>query len=123
MPEWRWLPALLAVAVAPAAHWESRAQLPVARTEVSAAAAGGRLVVAGGFLAEGTTSPRVDAYDPVSDSWTRLPDLPRGVNHAAAASYQGRVYVLGGYPGGRPPLRSAWVLRDGRWHALPPMPL
>src|SRR5919106_6712988 len=79
-----------------AARWETRASLPVPRTEVAGAAAGGRVVVAGGFLADGSSSPRVDAYDPAGDTWTRLPDLPLGVNHAAAASYGGRMYVLGG---------------------------
>jgi N-acetylneuraminic acid mutarotase len=108
-------------AAAPSARWESRAPLPVARTEVAAAASGGRVVVAGGFLADGSTSARVDAYNPVTDAWSRLPDLPVGVNHAAAAAYRGRVYVLGGNAGGRR-LRTAWVLRSGRWHALPPMP-
>jgi N-acetylneuraminic acid mutarotase len=78
--------------------------------------------VAGGFLADGSSSARVDAYDPGTDAWTRLPDLPLVVNHAAAAAYRGRVYVLGGYSVGRQPLRNAWLLRDGRWRALPPLP-
>ncbi|HEV8248824.1 MAG TPA: kelch repeat-containing protein [Gaiellaceae bacterium] len=117
--------ALLAVATpsaaAPSARWESRAPLPVPRTEVSAAATGGRIVVAGGFLADGSSSPRVDAYDPATDTWTRLPDLPFGVNHAAAAAYRGRVYVLGGYATHQR-LRTAWVLRGGGWRTLPKLP-
>jgi hypothetical protein len=104
------------------ARWETRAPLTVPRTEVAAAAAGGRIVVAGGFLAEGSTTSRVDAYDVATDTWRRLPDLPRAVNHAAAAAYRGRVYVLGGNAPGLGRQRSAWVLDGSRWRALPPMP-
>ena len=118
--------AALAVAApsvaASAARWESRAPLPVSRTEVAAAAAGGRVVVVGGYLADGTSSAHAYAYDPSRDSWRRLPDLPVAVNHAAAATYRGRVYVLGGYVGRGQPLRGAWVLEGNRWRALPRMP-
>lgn len=118
--------AALAVAApsfaASSARWESRAPLPVPRTEVAAAAAGGFVIVAGGYLADGSSSARVDAYDPARNAWRRLPDLPVGVNHAAATAYRGRVYVLGGYAGPRQPLRAAWVLERGRWRPLPRMP-
>jgi N-acetylneuraminic acid mutarotase len=119
------LAALLLAAPAVAAssaRWEERAQLPLPRTEVAAAAAGGKVVVVGGFLADGSTSPRADAYDPGTDAWQRLPDLPVAVNHAAAAAYQDRVYVLGGYTEERGPTRNAWMLDRRRWRALPPMP-
>lgn len=80
------------------------------------------MIVAGGFFADGSSSARVDAYDPAADTWRRLPDLPMGVDHAAAAAYRGRVYVVGGYAATRRPLRGAWVLERGRWRALPRMP-
>ena len=41
-----------------AADWQPNAPLPQARTEVAAAAAGGEIVVVGGFLADGSTSAR-----------------------------------------------------------------
>ena len=53
----------------------------------------------GGFLADGTTSARADAYSPRLDRWRRLPNLPVAVNHAMAASVGRRVYVVGGYAG------------------------
>lgn len=107
------------------ADWQSGAPLPQARTEVAAAAAAGELVVMGGFLPDGSTSARVDAYSPAGGSWRRLPDLPVGVNHAMAASDGRLVYLVGGYWGeinaGRI-LRAAWVLDRGRWSALPRPP-
>jgi non-specific serine/threonine protein kinase len=97
--------------------------LPQARSEVAAAALGAEIVVVGGFLPDGTTSGRVDAYSPALDRWRRLPDLPVPVNHAMAAAAAGRLYVVGGYTQGfRRTLRSAFVFEDGTWHTLPPLP-
>jgi N-acetylneuraminic acid mutarotase len=39
-----------------------------------------------------------------------------------AAAYRGRLYVVGGYPGFRRPLREAFVLEQGRWRRLPRPP-
>jgi hypothetical protein len=113
--------ALLAPALA-ALAWQTNAPLPVARTEVAAARHGDAIVVAGGYLADGSTSARVDVYMPSSDTWRRAPDLPVAVNHAAAATLGGRAVVAGGYadPGGAS--RGVYRLDDGRWSSLPRLP-
>jgi Kelch motif len=118
------LVAAIAVGVASAApfDWESRAPLPLPRTEVSAAAVGGEIVVLGGFTLDGGASRRVDAYSPARDSWRRLPDLPIGVHHAMAVGVGGKPYVLGGYTVTGATLRTAFVLDRGAWRALPRMP-
>ena len=117
--------AVLALGVAgsgPAARealeWKRGAPLPVPRSEVAAATLGGELVVVGGFLADGRSSARVDAYSPVRDRWRRLPSLPVAVNHAMAASDGKRLYVVGGY--GAP--TRAYVLSGRRWRRLPGPP-
>jgi N-acetylneuraminic acid mutarotase len=92
------------------------------RTEVAAAVLGNRIVVAGGFLANGGNSRRVDAYDPARDTWARLPDLPVSVDHAAAASWRGRLVVVGGYGADRDPLRAAFLFDGRRWRRLPAPP-
>ena len=92
--------------------------MPLARTEVAGARLGGELVVVGGYLADGSSTGRVDAYSPRTDRWRRLPDLPVGVNHAAATAAGGGLYVIGGY--GAP--RRAFVFRRGRWQRLPNLP-
>ncbi len=112
---------LLATAVALAA-WVTGASLEEPRTEVAAAPLGNRIVVAGGFLASGGNSRRVDAYDTVRDTWSRLPDLPVSVDHAAAASWRGRVVVVGGYGADRAPLRAAFLYDGRRWRSLPAPP-
>lgn len=114
--------ALPAVAVAGSPQWESRAPVPVPRTEVAAATLGGEIAVVGGVTADGGASARADLYSPARDGWRHLPDLPVGVHHATAAGAGGRLYVLGGYRSFGPPLRAAFVLERGSWRALPPMP-
>jgi N-acetylneuraminic acid mutarotase len=105
-----------------ATDWEQHAPLPEPRSEVAAASTGDDLVVVGGFIADGNNSARVDGYSVRDERWRRLRDLPVSVDHAAAASANGRVYVAGGYGVDRVPLRTVFMLADGAWRRLPPLP-
>ena len=109
------------VLVAPGA-WKSATPVPLPRTEVAASRLGGEIVVVGGFVESGANVARADAFSPATNRWRRLPDLPVRVDHAMAASYRGRPYVVGGYAPDRTPRRAAFVLRAGAWRRLPPMP-
>ena len=102
--------------------WERHSTMPEARSEVAAGRAGSEIVVAGGFTADGHNSARADGYRTVDDHWRRLPDMPASVDHAASASADGRMYVIGGYGADRKPQRSVFVLEGGRWLGLAPMP-
>ncbi len=108
--------------------WERVADAPQARTEVTAAAVGTTIVVAGGFTGDGRSTARVDAYDTRADRWSRLPDLPVAVHHAMAAADGRKVYVVGGYLA-RSALthatRRAFSLRlgDRAWRELRRMPV
>jgi non-specific serine/threonine protein kinase len=99
--------------------WRTDAPLPVPRTEVAAAVGGGRVVVAGGYLADGTTTGRVDLYDPAAGRWRQGPALPRAVNHASAATLDGEAVVVGGYVARGTPSTLAVALEQGRWRSLP----
>ena len=113
--------AAFTAALAVAGGWQQGSPLPVARSEVAAATVDGEIAIVGGFLADGDSSDRVDAYTPGADRWRRLPNLPRAVNHAFAAGAAGRLYVVGGYDRtGRS--RDGWVLAAGRWRPLPRLP-
>lgn len=105
-----------------AREWESRAAMPLPRTEVTAAAIGDEIAVLGGLTLGRGASRRVDSYSPEFDRWRRLVDLPVSVHHAMAVGLRGRLYVLGGYSGADVPLRSVFVLAGRRWRALPRMP-
>lgn len=109
----------------PVVGWRRAAPLPLPRTEVAAARLGAEIAVAGGFLPDGSTTAAVHAYSPHANRWRRLPDLPIAVNHAMAASYRGRLYVVGGYTGSLARssiVRAAFVLVRGRWQQLPRPP-
>jgi hypothetical protein len=105
------------------AKWKSAAPLPVQRTEVAAALLRGKeIVVVGGFVASGANVQRADAYSPTRNRWRRIPSLPVAVDHAMAVSYEGRVYMLGGYGADRRPLERAFVFGGGGWRELRAMP-
>jgi non-specific serine/threonine protein kinase len=111
-----------AVAAAAVPAWQAGAALDAPRTEVAAAPLRQEIVVAGGFVASGGNSRRVDAYRPGTDAWRRPPDLPVSVDHAAAASWRGRMFVVGGYGPDRAPVRGAWVFDGSTWRTLPRPP-
>ena len=63
------------------AEWQRAAPLPVPRTEVAATTlSGGRIVVVGGFLSDGSSSRRADVYSPARNAWSRAADLPVAVS-------------------------------------------
>ena len=108
--------------------WQHGVDAPEGRTEVTAAAVGGRIVVAGGFSQDGRASAHADLYDPAADRWSRLPDLPIAVHHAMAASDGRRAYVVGGYAIGTAltgASRRVFSIRPGesRWSELPRLPV
>jgi len=78
-----------------ATAWEPRADMPVAR----GGAAGGeifhQLVLAGGESGQAALS-RVDQYNPITNEWSQLPDLPEPRAGTQAAVVGGRLFVPGG---------------------------
>src|SRR5918996_34760 len=102
-------------------EWETLAPMPTPRTEVAAAAVGGRIVVVGGFASAGTVGT-TEVYDVAADAWSAGPDLPVAVNHAMATSFEDEAYVFGGTLGDGAISDAAFVLSDGAWEPLPLMP-
>jgi hypothetical protein len=85
------------------ARWESRAPVPEARTEVSVATDGSSIYLIGGFgrgQGRRPSAPRaMFAYDPATDRWTAIGEIPEGVNHAGFAAVAGKLYIVGGFRG------------------------
>ena len=102
--------------------WKRGAALPLARGEVAAAVAEGRIYVIGGFTANGENSTRVEAYSPSTNTWSQEADLPASVDHAMAAGSRGRVYLAGGYGADRGQLTSLFAFTGDGWARLAPMP-
>jgi N-acetylneuraminic acid mutarotase len=84
-----------------AGQWESRTTMTWARQEVAVGAIGGQVYVIGGFGSTAEPVDTVEVYDPGTDRWRTAAPLPIAVHHAAAAVVDGRLFVIGGYTGGR----------------------
>ena len=84
------------------AGWTGRTPMPgPGRDHFSTAAAGGYIYAIGGRVGPdeaGTNQAQVDRYDPATDSWTRLGDLPGTISNTAATTFvfDGRIFMLGG---------------------------
>jgi non-specific serine/threonine protein kinase len=71
--------------------------LPVALRYAAVAAVDGRIVIAGGLLANNTASRRIYVYDPATQVVTTLrAQLPVGLYAAAGASLGKLAYIIGG---------------------------
>jgi N-acetylneuraminic acid mutarotase len=71
--------------------WTTGAPLPIAHTGTTAAY-GGKIYVFGGNGA----NTRVDAYDPVGDSWTQLANFPTSITYGRAVAAGSFIYYVGG---------------------------
>lgn len=116
------------MAVAAPGAWRVAADQPVARSEVNGVVALGRLWAFSGYgrwVSDGA-SPRSDAYDPVADTWSRVPDLPRSLTHSQPVALGTDIWVVGGFDGDSPGRSTVEVWRydtlRGTWSAGPPLP-
>ena len=128
---WPLLLALLAPAPARAAFqdacvWEPRSDAPVPRFEPAVLEVDGRILLFGGFSAFPGVTARVDRYDPATDAWTRLRDMPAPLTHAAPARDGRQVWFAGGFLGAHPgPVTDlVWIydLDGDTWHSGPRLP-
>ncbi len=88
------------------AGWQRLADCPgTPRFDAGVAAAGGKLYTLGGIFALAKTdgvhpyTNVVDSwvYDPPTDTWTRLPDMPDGANRRAVTYADRTIILLSGY--------------------------
>lgn len=111
------------------------ASLPVPRTESGGTVCDGKFYLAGGLDAFGRTLSSFMAYDPASDQWDTLPNLPRPINHPGVVSDGEKIYIVGGFDhlGFRPhgfmlarwdPLATLFVYDPaaGEWSRGPDLP-
>ena len=82
--------------------WKPLPGSKLARTEVAAGRVGDSVYVLGGFerSSGGRTTAAVERYSIERKRWTRVRPMPVALNHAAAAAWNGRLYVVGGYASG-----------------------
>lgn len=83
--------------------WNTAAPSPLERFEAQGAAANGKLYVFGGFFNSSIdVTTRSDVYDPASDTWTQVADMPEALTHSAVVVDGQSIYLTGGYVGDHP---------------------
>lgn len=83
--------------------WDIAASSPIDRFEGPGAVVNDKLYVFGGFFnGELKATQRVDVYNPVTDNWTRLADMPIAVTHLNAAVDGQTIWFAGGFQGNHP---------------------
>jgi non-specific serine/threonine protein kinase len=109
-------------AAASGIDWRRLPPAPSSRTEVAAAASGTRIVVVGGYRADGATLASTEILDTAAGVWQRGPDLPVAVNHAMAATVGDTVYVFGGHLADGRPSTGAYRLDGTAWQPVASLP-
>jgi N-acetylneuraminic acid mutarotase len=102
-------------------HWRSEPEMP--RTQVEATAVAIGPVV---YTAEGSPPGNLHtvlAFDTRTKTWSEPTHIPIGLDHAEAATYNGKLYLAGGYLDGEEPTTDFWQYdpKTNRWTQLPSM--
>ena len=92
--------------------WSTRTAAPIGRAEALHAVIDGKLYVFAGFSGNNGPVARSDVYNPATNSWTRLADMPRRLTHAGVATVGRDVYFAGGYIGTGPGYQQQFGTRE-----------
>jgi len=115
-----------AQAPAGTASWTYKANLSVQHTGPASAALGGLAYAAGGWNSNYLCSylNTVEAYNPATNQWSTVAPMPTAREHARAAVWSGKLYVVGGSAGCGPRTGANEVYdpSTNRWTSLAPMP-
>ncbi len=106
---------------APAGQWRFEPEMPRTQVEASAVAIGPIIYTAGGSPPGNLRT--VLAYDTRTKKWSAPTHLPIGIDHSEAATYDGKLYLAGGYKNGEEPTTEFWQYdpKTNRWKQLPSM--
>lgn len=109
--------------------WVEAAALPEPRNHIAGAALNGEVYAIGGQLLGDEVAGNqrlVHAYDPASDRWRRVANLPEPLGHISAATFTfgGRIVVVMGVTAGRAKSSDiiAYDPTSDRWSSLKNMP-
>jgi len=94
------------------------------RQELGVGTVGGLVYVVGGILENRSATARADRYDPVSNTWERIDDIPLALHHPNVAGLEGRLFVLGGLDGGFQGVSDCFAFDPltGDWEGIASMP-
>ncbi|QOV87926.1 Kelch repeat-containing protein [Humisphaera borealis] len=130
----RGIPAGGASSLGTSVRWQTATPNPLARAEAIGNVINGKLYVMGGFNGKvaGTADnyiavKRGDVYDPATNRWSRIADMPEAFTHATGVVVGDQLWFVGGYAGNHPGpgTTSVWKYDtgDNRWTRGPSLPL
>lgn len=114
-----------------ALNWTSEVSATEAASESLSAVVDGKFYVFGGFNTNdfvSSTSQRVSFYDPATNTWERLANMPTQLTHSPTVVDGHDIYFIGGYDGLHPnnfATTAVWrydTLSD-TWHSFTPLPV
>ena len=115
------------------AEWSEAAPMPVPRNQFSTVVFDEKIYAIGGQFHHDSMQldqPRVDIYDPATNSWSRGPDLPKGHSHAEGATFvhNDQIFMFGGHttPAGGTKSTDRDILRlakEGGWEKVGELPV
>ncbi|GAE87975.1 Kelch repeat-containing protein [Acetivibrio straminisolvens] len=81
-------------------QWRFVANIPTPRSNFATAVVNGEIYVIGGLYTYGTDSnakcPIIEKYNPITNTWTRVADIPTARSNLAAVAINGKIYAMGG---------------------------
>jgi DNA-binding CsgD family transcriptional regulator/N-acetylneuraminic acid mutarotase len=109
-------------------QWQMLTSKPTPVKDVQAAVIGGKVYVPGGLTNQAMVTDVLEIYDTLQDRWDTGPNLPHALSSYAMVSFEGRLYLFGGWDGSQ--YRSevyayipATGAESGRWLELTAMPV
>jgi N-acetylneuraminic acid mutarotase len=115
--------------------WSTVAPSPIARIESLCAPVDGKLYLFGGYIDKSfNPTKRSDVYDPATNTWKRIADLPKALTHVGTAANGKDIYFAGGYIGKKPGASTyggqifattdVWKYNvdTNSWSSMPPLP-
>ena len=83
-------------------RWEKRADMPTARSVSTAVVVDSKIYVLGGLVQfggdlAGRFVTRIEEYNPRTDQWHRLPDMPMFKRSFSTVAVDNEIYTIGGF--------------------------
>ena len=105
--------------------WQTMEPMPSPREHLAATAWNGRIYVIGGRMPTNVglvNVPTLEVYDPATDTWESLQDMPTARGGLAAAALHDKIYVFGGENPGIFSQNEEYDPATDTWRTMEPMP-
>jgi N-acetylneuraminic acid mutarotase len=109
-------------------YWVIRAAIPTPRQEIYPGLLDNQIYVVGGFDTSGGMTDAAEVFDPSTNTWSSIPNLPEARHHIGLVGVNGKMYGIGGFV----VENSSWVVRgdvfeydpaSSSWSMKAPMPI